>query len=125
MSGTTTLQLFGASRSQRYPPAAPPVAMYQSLQCWQMARGGKDGERQVGRKQDLGAQREAKRAKVAQDKSAGNQLRAEKARTERSRVRAAADGGDAGSKAKLKAEAQRKAAARTPDRFVLAFSARS
>ena len=77
-----------------------------------MARGGKDGKRQVERKQDLEAQREAKRAKDAQDKAAGNQLRGEKARTKRSGVRAAAEGGDAGSKAKLKGEAQRKAAAR-------------
>ena len=81
-----------------------------------MARGGKDGKRQVERKQDLEAQREAKRAKDAQDKAA----RAEKARTKRSGVRAAAEGGDAGSKAKLKAEAQRKAAARKAEAVLIA-----
>jgi hypothetical protein len=103
-----------------------------------MARGGKDRKRQVERKQDLEAQREAKRAKDVQGKSAGdllreakrakdvqgksagNQLRAEKARTKRSGVRAAAEGGDAGSKAKLKAEAQRKAAARKAEAVLIA-----
>ena len=74
----------------------------------------------MGRKQDLEAQREAKRAKDVRGKSAGDLLRAEKARTKRSRVRAAAEGGNAGSKAKLKAEAQRKAAARKAEAVLAA-----
>ena len=75
------------------------------------------------RKQDLEAQREAKRAKAVQGKSASNLLRAGKARTKRSRVRAAAEGGDAGSKAKLKAEAQRKSAARKAEAVLTAAEA--